>query len=114
MWQGGVIAIGLGLAARALNQNTAQLPLVEPGHLPAAWGNSTRPALEAGIFWGTVGGVREILARQAEDLPGSPWILWTGGDAEPIAQAIAGPDAVIAPHLVLEGLILASGWDGKA
>lgn len=109
VWQGGAITPGLWLAARALNQNTAQLPLIEVGRPPAAWGNSTRPALEAGVFWGVVGGVRELLGRQAADLPGSPWTVWTGGDAEAVAAMVAGPGAIVTPHLVLHGLIRASG-----
>jgi type III pantothenate kinase len=114
VWQGGAIAPGLWLSARALNQNTAQLPLIEVGSLPPAWGNSTRPALEAGVFWGVVGGVRELLNRQLQDLPGDPWIIWTGGDADLIAGEIAGPYAKITPHLVLQGLIQVSGLDRAA
>jgi type III pantothenate kinase len=111
VWQGGAIAPGLWLSARALNQNTAQLPLIEVGSLPPAWGNSTRPALEAGVFWGVVGGVRELLSRQSHDLSGDPWIVWTGGDADVIAGVIAGPGANITPKLVLQGLIQVSGMD---
>lgn len=114
IWQGGAIAPGLWLSARALNQNTAQLPLIEVGPLPPAWGNSTRPALEAGVFWGVVGGVRELLNRQLQDLPGDPWIVWTGGDADLIAGVIAGPHARITPHLVLQGLIQVTGLDRRA
>jgi type III pantothenate kinase len=109
IWQGGAIAPGLWLSARALNQNTAQLPFVEVGSPPPAWGSSTRPALAAGVFWGVVGGVRELLDRQLHDLPGDPWIIWTGGDADAIAGVIAGPQANITPHLVLQGLIQVSG-----
>ena len=55
VWQGGAIAAGLGVTARALHQQTAQLPRVDLHRVPPCWGRSTRPALEAGVFWGTVG-----------------------------------------------------------
>jgi len=104
IWQGGAIATGLGLAARALHLLTAQLPLVELHRAPPAWGSSTRPALESGVYWGVVGAVRELLARQADDLHADPWLVWTGGDAALLAGPIAGNEARIEPDLVLIGL----------
>ena len=46
-----------GLAARALHLLTAQLPMIELCHPPSVWGRSTRPAMEAGVFWGMVGAI---------------------------------------------------------
>ena len=65
VWQGGVIAPGLFLCARALHLLTAQLPLVHPDQSAPSWGRGTLPSLEAGVFWGTVGSIRE-LARPTE------------------------------------------------
>ncbi len=104
IWQGGAIAPGLALAARALHTQTALLPLVELHQAPPIWGASTRPAIEAGVFWGTVGAVRELLARQTADLGNDPWVIWTGGDAAMLAAPVAGPEARIEPDLVLIGL----------
>lgn len=104
VWQGGAIAAGLNLTARALHMLTAQLPLIEPREAPPAWGNATLPALEAGIFWGVVGAVRELLTRQAIGLNEAPWVVWTGGDADPLARAVDWPDARVVPDLVLRGL----------
>jgi type III pantothenate kinase len=107
-WQGGAIAAGLGLTARALHLLTAQLPPVEPSTdpPPPAWGNATVPALEAGVFWGVVGAIRELLTRQAAGLSGAgpPWVVWTGGDAEPLARAVAWPGSRVVADLVLHGL----------
>jgi type III pantothenate kinase len=103
-WQGGAIAPGLGLSARALHLQTAQLPLVSPPPAPPAWGRSTRPAIEAGLFWGAVGAVRELLARQSAGLEPDPWLVWTGGDAGLLAPWIAWGDVRVVPDLVLEGL----------
>ena len=103
-WQGGAIAPGLGLSARALHMMTAQLPLVSPTAAPPPWGRDTRAALEAGLFWGTVGCVRELLTRQAAGLTPDPWLVWTGGDAALLAPAIEWTGASVVPYLVLEGL----------
>lgn len=108
-WLGGAIGAGFRLIAEALHRGTAQLPLIELGHAPPApVGRATVPSLEAGIFWGVVGTVRELIARQEADPagPGPGWRVWTGGDAVALAPRVDGPGAEVAPHLVLEGLLL--------
>jgi type III pantothenate kinase len=105
IWQGGAIAPGLGPMARALHLLTAQLPEVAPVEAPAPFGRSTVPALEAGVFWGVVGTIRELLARQSLGLTPLPWLIWTGGDAPTFAPWVEWPGgAEVVPHLVLEGL----------
>jgi type III pantothenate kinase len=104
IWQGGAIAPGLGVTARALHYQTAQLPLVELHKAPPHWGASTRPAVEAGVFWGTVGSVRELVDRQTVDLGKDRWVVWTGGDAALLGGVIDGSSAYIEPDLVLIGL----------
>ncbi len=103
-WQGGAIAAGLGLSAKALNMLTAQLPLALPREEPPAWGPSTFPALEAGVYWGVVGALRELISRQANDLEPNPWVVWTGGDAPTLARSLAWPGSEVVPDLVLRGL----------
>jgi type III pantothenate kinase len=104
VWQGGVIAPGLFLNARALHMFTAQLPLVRPNSSAPIWGRGTIPSLEAGVFWGTVGAVRELLARQTFGQGEPPWVVWTGGDAAVLAAAVGGEDSWVVPDLVLWGL----------
>ena len=107
VWLGGAIAAGFRLIAGALHAGTAQLPLIELGaEPPAPVGRATVPSLEAGIFWGVVGTVRELVDRQEADAHGLGWRVWTGGDAVALAPHADGPDAEVAPHLVLEGLLL--------
>jgi len=78
---------------------------------PPAWGRGTVTSLEGGIFWGTVGVIRELLARQANDLEGDAWVIWTGGDGALLARHVAGAAATIVPDLVLVGLSrLAFPW----
>jgi type III pantothenate kinase len=104
IWQGGAIAPGLGPMAKALNLLTAQLPEIALSRAPSPFGRSTIPALEAGVFWGVVGAIRELLTRQTEGFATTPWLLWTGGDAVMFAPWIDWPGAEVVPHLVLEGL----------
>jgi type III pantothenate kinase len=105
VWQGGAIAPGLPLLARALHEGTAQLPLAGAEQPPpAALGTATVPAMQAGLFWGAVGIARELIARQRVAGGSSPREIWTGGDAARLAPWVSDGDAVIRPDLVLEGL----------
>jgi type III pantothenate kinase len=109
VWQGGAIAPGLGPMASALHLRTAQVPLLDTRQFdancpPPAWGRGTIGSLTAGLFWGTVGVVRELVARQSSDMNREPWIIWAGGDAELLAPFVSGEAARVEPHLVLIGL----------
>jgi type III pantothenate kinase len=106
VWEGGAIAAGLPLVARALHQSTAQLPWIPTRETVPPWGDSTAPAIAAGVFWGVVGTVRELIARQGQPR----WQCWTGGDAELLARFVEPQDAsrTLIPDLVLRGLALAA------
>jgi type III pantothenate kinase len=102
---GGAIAPGLQAQLTALIGVTAQLPTVslrQPKPLPA---QSTEEAIRAGVLLNFRGGVKEIVTRLAEALPGKtrPHILLTGGDAAVLA-GVFGRRAVVRPLLVAEGL----------
>ncbi len=103
-WQGGSIGPGLFLSAKALFTQTAQLPLINPISDPPAWGDSTIPALQAGVYWGVVGAIRELLARQSEGLFPNPWVVFSGGDAEALCKSVGWEGAEVIHDLVLRGL----------
>ncbi len=113
IWQGGAIAPGLGQTARALNLMTAQLPFIELSQPPPAWGRGTVDSLKAGIFWGIVGAVRELLKRQEDDLGPDPWVVWTGGDAVLLAPQIFGDAAHVEPNLILDALARVAFGTGR-
>lgn len=109
VWQGGAIAPGLGVMASALHLRTAQVPLLDtrqfnPDRPPPAWGRGTVGSLTAGIFWGSVGIVRELIARQTSELGGDTWVVWAGGDGRLLARYVGGEQARVEPDLVLLGL----------
>jgi type III pantothenate kinase len=112
-WQGGAIAVGMGLAAHSLHLETAQLPWVRRHGIPPAWGGATEPALAAGVFWGSVGTVRELIAQQSKGWTQEPWVLWTGGDAQALALPVQAQRACVVPDLVLRGLagLACVTWD---
>jgi type III pantothenate kinase len=108
---GGAIFPGFRLMAQALHDHTALLPLIEvPGHVPALPGTSTTTALEAGVFWAVVGGIRALIDELAVRSAIPPQVFLTGGDAAlvgPSLQHMAGP-VTVWPHMTLEGIRLAA------
>jgi type III pantothenate kinase len=100
---GGVIAPGLGAMSEYLTRKTALLPEVQLVEPQSAIGKSTVHAMQVGAVIGYRGLVREILARIGEELPGSPKIVATGGDAALIAQGLPEIQAVD-PDITLDGL----------
>jgi type III pantothenate kinase len=92
---------------------TAQLPLVEVEDEPPAWGRGTESALSAGLFWGAVGEIKEIISRQSAGLTPAPWQVWTGGDALRLAPHVSDSKARVVPDLVLLGLAQIAFRAGK-
>jgi type III pantothenate kinase len=106
---GGAILPGMGLAARALHEFTDLLPLVPLGELsepPAALGTSTVTAIRSGLYWGTVGAVRELADRLSAGLTPPPKLFLTGGAGPHLARALSNPVRIV-PHLVLSGIAMA-------
>ena len=111
--EGGAILPGPTLAARALGERADALPDIRFGDLddsPDAVGRSTEPAIRAGVFWGSVGAIRELIARQRDRMTEAPQVLLTGGAAPSIARLIGGPDLSVrcVPHLTLSGIAIAA------
>ena len=107
-FRGGAILPGMRLMAKSLHDFTAQLPLIEIlASEPSLPGSNTLLAMEAGIFWTLVGGVRQIIERMARDSTVEPRIFVTGGDA-----ARLSPFLLLAhrlwPEMTLEGVRLAA------
>lgn len=112
-FEGGAILPGLALSAKALHEYTALLPLVSVPELgektPEPLGRNTRAAIRCGLFWGQLGAVKELIARQA---PADADIFVTGGGGALLASYL--PNAGFEPHLPLQGLVLIAGREPLA
>jgi type III pantothenate kinase len=109
---GGAILPGLAMSARALEEQTDALPHIDVERWqspPQVLGKSTVPAIEAGIFWGTVGAVREFVSQLAKNCDATPAVYITGGGSQLVAEVL-GEDADLhiqhVPHLVLSGVAI--------
>ena len=81
-YQGGVIAPGVMISCEALFLKASKLPrveLVKPKH---AVGKNTVHSMQAGIIFGYVGLVDEIVRRMKEEVGTNPKVIATGGLAE--------------------------------
>jgi type III pantothenate kinase len=109
---GGAILPGMAMSARALDEQTDALPHVDVERWqtpPQPLGKSTVPAIEAGIFWGTVGTARELVRQYAKGLNEPPAVFVTGGGSALVAEVLAEGgefDLRHLPHLVLSGVAI--------
>ena len=124
---GGAILPGMAMASKSLQRGTDQLPRVSLGEwstenvssaasrlahsgqsidaeLPVI-GTSTEDAIRSGLFWGTVGALRWIVAAVRSELPSEPHLYFTGGDARKLAPHVDS-QGVWLPNLVLTGIAL--------
>ena len=102
-YAGGVIAPGIDISSQALFEKGAQLPHVELAKPESVIGRNTRESMQAGIVYGSIGQVREILSRIKKEIGGNAKIVATGGYASLIAPEVEMIDTVN-KDLVLEGL----------
>ena len=112
-FEGGAILPGLAMSAGALQTGTDLLPRILPGKTgsqPSAVGKNTSSAIAAGLYWGAIGAVHELVRQQSsqEDLPYELFI--TGGDALRIAGGlqIGGGPVHYQEQMVLAGIWLAA------
>jgi len=110
IFQGGAIAPGLQMGARALHEFSAQLPSVSltPPDDAVPYGRFTEEAINLGLYAGARGGVRELIERYATALKGWPHVVATGGDALALLGEMEIVDSFV-PDLVLQGAALA--WE---
>ncbi|MGC3969352.1 MAG: type III pantothenate kinase [Pirellulales bacterium] len=109
-FRGGAILPGIAMSARAMHQFTDLLPLIDMAALaepPTPIGNSTQPAMTSGLFWGAVGGIRQLIELYSAEAGGKPLVVLTGGAAPSVAKLLPG-DVKFEPQLVLSGIALAT------
>ncbi|MGH2655313.1 MAG: type III pantothenate kinase [Actinomycetota bacterium] len=101
---GGAIAPGLQVAARALFEHTARLPLVELVAPNAAIGKNTVESVQSGLIFGYASLIDGMVERIAKEL-GHPTVIATGGLAPVVIEECKTVDHH-EPWLTLEGLRL--------
>lgn len=102
---GGAIAPGPATMAGALNDKTALLPLIPIKRPKAVLGRDTEGSIGSGLYWGTIGMVRELVAVISAEMKERPKIVITGGLA-----GMAGPhikNSITDQLLIYKGLNLA-------
>ncbi|MDP3542408.1 MAG: type III pantothenate kinase [Elusimicrobiota bacterium] len=104
---GGAILLGPNSAARALHEFTAKLPLIRVRKPRSVVGKDTVACLEAGLYYGYLGMIREVLARTKQEMGGKAKVAATGGLAPLFLKDL--PGVRHEPDLTLNGLRLASG-----
>lgn len=104
---GGAILLGPNSAARALHEFTAKLPRIKVRKPRTVIGKDTVQCLEAGLYYGYLGMIREVLARTKAEMGGKAEVAATGGLAPLFLKDL--PGVRHEPDLTLNGLRIASG-----
>lgn len=102
-YMGGAIAPGIGISTEALYTRASKLPRIEISKPPNIVGKNTVHAMQAGILFGYVGQVDEIVRRMKEQSNTPPKVIATGGLATLIAKESRTID-IVDPFLTLKGL----------
>src|ERR1043166_4804691 len=83
---GGVIALGIGIAAEALFARAAKLPRVEIKDPGKVIGTNTVTNMQAGLYYGAVDMVDGMLARMKAEIGSKVRVIATGGQAKLVAK----------------------------
>lgn len=103
---GGAVAPGIGISMEALFQRASKLPRIELVKTPSIICRNTVSAMQAGIYYGFVGQIDEIVNRIKEELnEKNVKVIATGGLATLIAKSSKTID-IVDPMLTLKGLLV--------
>lgn len=102
---GGAILLGPNSAARALHEFTAKLPLIKVRKPRTVIGKDTEHCLSAGLYFGYLGMIREVLVRTKKEMGGKARVVATGGLAPLFLKDL--PGVRHEPDLTLNGLRIA-------
>jgi type III pantothenate kinase len=103
---GGVICPGFEISAKALKENTAQLPKVSITRPALPFGRNTEQAINAGLYYSAIGTLEEVIRRFAEKIGYWPQTVITGAAATIIKDDCQFIDSYV-PNLVIKGIALA-------
>ena len=108
---GGAISPGIRLRYRALNNLTANLPLLETNQPKTIIGDSTEASIHSGVVYGVVKEIDGIIEQYVELYPDLTVIL-TGGDAKFLSNQLK--NSIFAnSNFLLEGLNYILDYNSK-
>lgn len=102
---GGAIAPGIGISTEALFTKAAKLPRIELIKPKRVICRNTVSSMQAGVVYGFVGQVDEIVSRMKQELGSDAFVVATGGLARLMSEESRTIEKVD-PFLTLEGLKL--------
>jgi len=102
IYVGGGILPGINMSINSLFGNTAQLPKVKFENPNTIAGKNTVEQIQAGIFYGYTGQIKEIIRKIKEIYP-SIYVIATGGLGEIISKEVDSIDEYL-PDLSIEGM----------
>ncbi|MBV6627511.1 MAG: pantothenate kinase [Rivularia sp. (in: Bacteria)] len=99
---GGAILPGLGLQFSTLTNKTGQLPNVElPQQLPPRYAVNTQEAIQSGIIYTIIAGIKDFVAAWLQDFPQSHVVI-TGGDRTVLCNYLKSQYPEIATKIIVE------------
>lgn len=106
---GGAILPGLGLQLTSLGEKTGQLPyVIPPESLPQRYGLKTQAAIQSGVIYTLISGVKDFIESWWEDFPQSPVVI-TGGDRRLLYNYLQIQYPAIAKRLLIDGNLIFMG-----
>ena len=106
---GGAILPGLGLQLASLGEKTGQLPhVILPKSLPQRYALNTQTAIQSGVIYTLISGIKDFIESWWEDFPQSPVVI-TGGDRQLLYHYLQIQYPAIAKHVVVEKNLIFMG-----
>ena len=103
---GGAILPGLRLQLQSLAVKTAALPEVKlPEQLPQRWALDTPGAIESGVIYTVLAGIRDFIRDWREQFPDSQVVL-TGGDSALLLSYLQVQHPAIAQRVVVDSNLI--------
>ena len=103
-YEGGVIFPGLRLGLKALSENTALLPKIEPGYLKGLLGKDTKSSMNKGVVLGYAAMCDGLIEKFKERYGKNVKVVATGGDAALISR-YSRHLSTISEDLIFHGLM---------
>ena len=109
---GGAILPGVSLQLESLAQRTAELPLVDTrdvASLPPRWALNTKEAIQSGVIYSIIAGIRDFIEAWRQEFPESCMTL-TGGDRTLLMTYLQtqfpkiAAQLIVDPHLIFWGM----------